>query len=32
MDTFLQVLNDDIYDLYTKKSRFYGNELVKSFP
>lgn len=32
MGTFLPWLSDDIYNLYTQKSRFYGNELCKSFP
>ena len=32
MGTFLPLLSDDIYNLYTQKSRFYGNELCKSFP
>ena len=32
MQRFLPWLSDDIYNLYTQKSRFYGNELCKSFP
>ena len=32
MQKFLPWLSDDIYNLYTQKSRFYGNELCKTFP
>ena len=32
MDSFLPLLSDDIYNLYTQRSRFYGNELCKNFP
>ena len=31
-DSFFSCLSQDIYHLYTKNSRFYGNELCKTFP
>ena len=31
-ESFFSCLSEDIYNLYTQKSRFYGNELCKSFP
>ena len=31
-DTFFSWLSEDIYNLYTQKSRFYGNELCQTFP
>ena len=31
-DSFFSCLSEDIYNLYTQKSRFYGNELCKTFP
>ena len=31
-DSFFSCLSEDIYNLYTQKSRFYGNELCQTFP
>ena len=31
-ESFFSLLSEDIFNLYTQKSKYYGNELCKSFP
>ena len=32
IESFLPLVNDDIYNLYTQKNKYYGNDLCKTFP